>query len=202
MDEGYLDVTRHGKTRDNGLEILNRPDDHLIAEGIAQASELAHRLMNIKRSYDLVYVSPMPRAQDTAQIIIAEMGIPGFETIEDLRERDFKALEGLPYSEIPNLNAEILRTPGGINYFISGFGAETFPDLKARAQRVLDKILGQDTRKRKLIVAHGDIGKMLYAAYYDLDWREVLLKFHFKNTDVVVLSRNFNPNDVYLFKES
>lgn len=31
---------------------------------------------------------------------------------------------------------------------------------------------------RILLVTHGDIGQMIYAAYYNLDWKDVLQLFH------------------------
>jgi len=38
-----------------------------------------------------------------------------------------------------------------------------------------------------LLVTHGDIGKMIYAAYHGIDWKIALNQFHFANTDVVKL---------------
>jgi broad specificity phosphatase PhoE len=68
-------------------------------------------------------------------------------------------------------------------------GAETFPEVLGRARRVLSRLAEECDNESVLLVSHGDIGKMLYAAYYDLDWKDVLALFHFGNSEVIELSR-------------
>jgi broad specificity phosphatase PhoE len=45
-----------------------------------------------------------------------------------------------------------------------------------------------NSNEHVLLVCHGDFGKMVYAAYYDEDWKSVLMDFHFGNSEVLVLS--------------
>ena len=44
-----------------------------------------------------------------------------------------------------------------------------------------------------------DIGKMIYAAYYGLDWLEVLKLFHFGNSELLELSETSGPGDTHVF---
>lgn len=88
-----------------------------------------------------------------------------------------------------------------MTYFLSPQDAETFPDLKLRASKLLTKladIYHQDDSI--LLVTHGDFGKMIYASYYDLDWENVLTDFHFGNSDLLLLSKDSPANDPHIFK--
>ena len=49
-------------------------------------------------------------------------------------------------------------------------------------------------------MTHGDFGKMVYAAYYDLDWLDVLKMFHFGNSDMLELSPNSRADDPHVHK--
>jgi hypothetical protein len=42
-------------------------------------------------------------------------------------------------------------------------------------------------------VTHGDFGKMLYAAFYNLDWQDVLRQFHFGNSELLLLAPDSPP---------
>ncbi|MEP7103583.1 MAG: histidine phosphatase family protein [Candidatus Dojkabacteria bacterium] len=201
MNEDTFHLTRHGETVNNLTKVLNTLEDPLTEFGKHQALELGVKLKESGFIYDVVLVSPLLRAQDTAKIITSELGIGSYETIADLREREFGNMAGVSYDEISKME-DILVTPGGITYFLSGENAETFQELFERAQRVLKDIQENYQGKKVLIVAHGDIGKMLYAAFYERDWKEVLQLFHFRNTDTIVLSKSFNYKDVFLFREA
>lgn len=198
--ETIIHVARHGQTEDNVKRELNHPDDILTPLGESQATELGIKLLNAGHSYDVVLVSPLIRAQQSAQLILKSMGSTDYTTMHDLRERDFDAMAGVPYDEIPKME-DILVTEGA-TYFLSGGDSETFQELLERARKALAEIKEIYFGKRVLIVAHGDIGKMLYAAYYERDLEETLKLFKFRNADVVVLADGSSYNDVYLFRES
>ena len=122
-----------------------------------------------------------------------------------LIERDFGAMTGVPIKEIVQRCApENLLKTETINYFLSAEGAEAFPDLLTRGKKAIDKI--QELYKEEkgetsvLLVTHGDLGKMLYAAYYNLDWVDVLKQFHFGNSEVLLLSEFSSPDEAHVFK--
>ena len=110
--------------------------------------------------------------------------------LPDLIERNFGVLTGKPISNINLLPKNLLLETEGVTYFLNAEGAENFPACYDRARRVLKQImLNHQSDENILLVAHGDIGKMLYAAANDIPWREALTHFHFKNTQVIPLSK-------------
>ena len=125
--------------------------------------------------------------------------------LDDLIERDFGIMAGLPTSCIPAICGEdkILKTDT-INYFLDPEGAETFPQLIDRAKRLFSRIdeLTKDLSPDAsiLLVTHGDFGKMLYAAFYDLPWEEVLRQFHFGNSEVLLLSKESSADKAHVFE--
>ena len=82
-------IVRHGQTNDNVIgRYGGRIDTPLNQKGIKQAYELHEKLKNDK--FDKVFVSPLQRAYQTADIICSN------EKIKDERiiERDNGKLEG------------------------------------------------------------------------------------------------------------
>ena len=157
-----------------------------------------------------IYSSPLIRALHTARIFadVLKNGASGegeVELLDDLIERDFGVMAGLPTSSIPAIcgDDKILKTDT-INYFLDPEGAETFPQLVDRAKRLLDHIetLTKDlpTDSSILLVTHGDFGKMLLAAYYDIPWEDVLRQFHFGNSEVLLLSKESSPDKAHVFE--
>lgn len=195
-------LARHGQDEDNALGLLNghrdRPLTHI---GIEQAKQLAENIKNIGLSFDKVYSSPLQRAYCTAEIITDTLGMNKPEKLDSLIERDFGVMTGKPIKEIESLpDSELLKTET-ITYFLSPDGAENFPQLLKRADKVLDWIKKTHGPNEKiLLVTHGDFGKMLYTAYYHLNWQDVLKMFHFGNSELLLLSEDSKPEETHVFK--
>ena len=125
------------------------------------------------------------------------MGHP--EKMELLIERDFGMMSGVPAREITaRCTPDILKTET-ITYFLSPEGAETFPQLIGRAKILLKIMLGKHQNQSILLVTHGDFGKMLYAAFYGLEWQEVLSAFHFGNSELLLLKKGEVPERRKIF---
>lgn len=194
-------VARHGQNEDNANGILNgHRDEPLTSKGIEQAEEVAAKIAQAGLSFDAVYCSPLVRAEHTAKIISSITNNPEPIIEPLLVERDFGVMTGVEQSKIEELCApEIIKTET-ITYFLNPEGAETFPDLIERADELLDKIDSTHKDSDILLVTHGDIGKMIYAAYYKLPWKEVLMMFHFGNSEVLLLSEDTEPGEAHLFQ--
>ena len=195
-------LTRHGQNEDNASGILNgRRDLPLTALGREQAHTLAAEIRESGIRFDAVYTSPLVRARETAEIITSAVpGLPSPLVWDDLIERDFGIMTGAPIASIVERCApDILRTDT-VTYFLSPSRAETFPDVLARATRALGAIEERHADGAVLLVGHGDIGKMLYAAYHSLPWEDVLRMFHFGNVDLVWLSRDIGHADAHVFR--
>lgn len=179
-------LVRHGQDTDNAAGILNgRRDTDLTELGREQAKKVAEKLRD--NNVQIVYASPLKRAYETARIIATELGIDGVTADEHLIEREFGILTGKPVSDIPKYTDKILPTDR-VNYFLEADGAEDFPTLLKRGKKILEEIKQRHPNENVLIVTHGDIGKMIRAAYHYWTWEQGLKKPYFDNTGVLELS--------------
>lgn len=193
-------LARHGQNDDNANGILNGHRDLPLTEtGIAQAYEVANKIKEAGLHFDAVLSSPLSRAFATAEIISETNDFVKPEVVPELIERDFGVMSGQEQSRIEELCApNIIRTET-VTYFLSPEGAETFPDLLERAKRLLDKLTATYKDGSILLVTHGDFGKMMYAHYYNLDWKDVLTLFHFGNSELLLLSPDSDAGEAHVF---
>jgi probable phosphoglycerate mutase len=193
-------LARHGQNEDNAQGILNgHRDKPLTALGFEQAKFLARHIKNVGLVFNKVYSSPLSRAYDTAYEITKILNLPDPEILPLLIERDFGVMSGEKLSDIEKLCAPDIIKTDTLCYFLNPEGAETFPELLIRANKLLDQIKVRHQDGNILLVGHGDFGKMIYAAYYKLDWREVLRLFHFGNTELIILSADTTSDEVHVF---
>lgn len=164
---------RHGLSEMNkqGLRsgLTNTPLTDEGRAGAKQAGKGAHNL-----SIDTIVASTLDRAFETAQIVASEINHPieNILTSPLLVERDFGALEGLPYT--PENDTDDVEN------------IETTEQIFARARQALDWVetLPGDTI---LIVAHGAIGRAIrHVANPDIPF---VGHSHFPNTEIVELTR-------------
>ena len=185
-------LCRHGQSTANSQGVLaGHTDSPLNEVGRQQAKELARLAKGANLSFDHIYTSPLSRALETAEIIAKITKSPAPEVMEDLIEREFGILTGRHYSEIEKFSTNILRT-GDIFYFLDGEGVETFPETLKRAQMTLHKIHQKHIAGNILLVAHGDIGMMLFAAFHKTPWKEALTHFHFGNSELLLLKEDLH----------
>lgn len=194
-------LTRHGQNRNNADGTLNgRSDEALTELGIQQAHQVAAKIEEAGLTFDKVYSSPLRRAFQTAQIISSHLGISGPIRLSDLTERELGVMTGQKICDIEKMCVPDIFKAGNLTYFLCAEGAETFPEMKERAKRLLDSIKSNDKDGSILLVTHSDIGKMLYSAFYDLDWKETLRLFHFGNSDLLLLAEDSRPEDTHVFQ--
>ena len=179
-------LVRHGQDMDNAAGILNgRRDMELTTLGREQAKEVAVKLRD--NNIQIIYASPLKRAYETARIIATELGIDEVIADEHLIEREFGILTGKPLSEITKYADKVLPVDG-VNYFLEVEGAEDFPALLERGRKILEEISQRHPNENVLIATHGDIGKMIRAAYHGWTWEQGLKTPYFTNTGVLELS--------------
>jgi probable phosphoglycerate mutase len=196
-------MARHGQDQDNANGILNgRRNTPLTQIGLGQAHALAESIKQSEITFDAVYASPLQRALVTAQTIAAIAGTPEPVVLEGLIERDFGVMSGQPTASIAERCAPDIIQAEIITYFLHPEGAETFPDLIARANLVLGELTKMHPDGSILLVTHGDFGKMIYAAFYKLPWEEELTKFHFGNSELLLLSEESSADQAHVFKQA
>ncbi len=195
-----LYIARHGQNVDNANGILNgHRDEPLTQKGIEQAEEVAEQIKKARLSFDWVYTSPLSRAKQTADIIAHRIHGPKPLIEPLLIERDFGVMTGIETSRVEELCAPNILKAELITYFLEPEGAETFPDLLDRAHTYLTKLKSTHIDGSVLLVTHGDFGKMIYASYYNLDWKRVLKQFHFGNSELLLLSPESHADQAHVF---
>jgi len=148
-------LARHGQTEWNAdRRFQGHTDISLSARGRAQAHALGRALRG--RRVSAAYVSPMRRAVETAEIALADAGIP-CTPIEALRELSLGAWEGCTVDEIRRQDgdpyAAWLRAP----LDCPPPGAEPLPAVRDRVVSALERIEDAHGDGDALIIAHGGV---------------------------------------------
>lgn len=140
-----IDIMRHGQTEWNKKTLIQGHIDNPLNEtGRNQAKEIGVKVFK-NDTYDIILVSPLIRAYETAQIISKYSPIKlEIITIPGLIERNFGVLEGQlvgveSYKRIFEESAE---------------GLEKQKDLEIRAKETLLNIGNKYPNKKILIVSH------------------------------------------------
>ncbi|MBP6855135.1 MAG: histidine phosphatase family protein [Candidatus Pacebacteria bacterium] len=195
-------IARHGENEDNAKGILNGHRDlPLTDKGYEQARILAGKIKETQINFDVVYSSPLERAYETGRVITRVLRLMNPVVHPLLIERDFGVMTGLKASQIEEVCGSRIIKGEHITYFLDPPEAETFPDLMVRAREFLDFLQEVHSENENiLLTCHGDIGKMIYAEFYGLDWEDVLVNFHFGNCDLLLLSKDSPKEDVHVFE--
>ena len=149
-----LYIMRHGRTDWNDRHKLQgRTDVPLNAEGRRAAEQAREEYRDVP--LDLCYCSPLLRAKETAQIVLAGRDVP---VIPDnrLREMSFGTLEGIEdyYSDPDSPVSTLFQRPEA--YTASAAGAESFENLFGRTGAFLREVIDPLMRQGRdvLIVGH------------------------------------------------
>jgi probable phosphoglycerate mutase len=179
-------IVQHGQDEDNASGILNgRRDMPLTELGREQAKIAGGKLKDNK--IDVIYCSPLQRTRQTAEIIAKEIGIDTVTTLADLVEREFGIITGKPVADIPKYAGDKVLQTEHVLYFLEVEGSETFPEVLDRAKRVLNWVQEKHPNENVLLATHGDLGKMIRAAFHGWTWEQGLMHSHLGNSEVLEL---------------
>jgi len=194
-------IARHGQDEDNAAGVLNGHRDTPLTEiGLEQAKIFADKIKEDDLGITKIYSSPLQRAYRTAEAVSDRLNISKPEKLELLIERDFGTMTGKPAKDIEKLCSPDIIKSDPITYFLCPEGAETFPQTLERAKKLLEWLKEKEHDGNILLVSHGDTGKMIYATFYGLDWKEVLTQFHFGNSEILLLSESSKPEERHVHK--
>lgn len=156
-----LYFVRHGKTEWNleGRYQGANGDSPLLKESYEEIAQLAKYLTAHGVQFAHAYVSPLPRAQKTAQYLIKQLGqvIPTTTTV-GMREFDLGRMEGMRFTDVEKKYPAELHAfrhaPG--DYDPTKIQGESFPALIERMQPVvLDAVKKAQPADNLLFVSHG-----------------------------------------------
>ena len=141
--------------------LQGRADSPLTARGVEQARRLGAWCRAARITWDRVYSSPLVRARDTAEIVLASgrSRSGGVRLCPELEEISVGRLEGLRWSE---LEVEF-RSRGMKSPLVSGdysdYGGESAADVQARVEAFVERAAGECAApdERVLLVAHGGL---------------------------------------------
>ena len=184
-------LTRHGQTNwnikhsnqtvNNSYTISSVTDDDFIDIndiGVKQANELAEKLKKIK--IDLIICSPLPRAKQTAEIIIKGRSIPILYD-KDISVREFGEYKGKTADIDFDFTHGFWSYKANIQYKY----AENIRDFFKRVYAFLDRIKDQYSDKTILIVTHGSVTIPIYCYFKGVPEDDNLLKFVLNNCEIV-----------------
>ncbi|MGV2983901.1 histidine phosphatase family protein [Microbacterium sp. AGC85] len=169
-------MVRHGQTRWN-LEgrLHGQLDSGLTAEGIAQASAVAERLVPL--GVRTVCSSPLGRALRTAVIIAERLGADLIE-VPELSELHMGAMAGMTRAEIEEAfpGARAARAENRYGWAFPG-GGESYAIARGRARKALSTC-GWEAEGTPVLVTHEMIGRMLRAELRGLNAAQALALRH------------------------
>jgi broad specificity phosphatase PhoE len=190
-------LMRHGQSVGNAAGVHQGQSDFpLNNTGIRQSQALACRWQSEGMTFDCIITSPLRRAQQTAEIIAATLGL-SLEIDPDWMERDNGLLAGLRPDQVEERQ---LRPPFIHPYQRIGETGESQWELYLRAGRAVQCLLHRPPG-RYLVVSHG--GSLNHALYAILGIVPGANfhgpRFQFRNTAFATLS--YNPErHIWLFE--
>lgn len=177
---------RHGQADNNINRTLvgRHIESHLTSQGRQQVTDTARQLKSIP--IEKVYVSPVIRAVETAQIVCETLGMD-YEVDERLYEIELGKLVGMNYEEVTTKYGDLfLRFYAEHDPVLDSFGVEPFAVVKQRVKSLLDDALKKHEDSNVLMVTHLDPIKAALATLLDLK-PEALYRWHIRNASLTVL---------------
>lgn len=168
---------RHGETALNAARVMQPADTPLSDRGQAQARAAAQRIAALRPV--AILASDLPRAHQTARALADCTGLP-VHTDERLRERNFGALRGRPWSTLEFDPTEMLDAPDG-GESMAQFHARTAEAwaLAIARRAELDGLL--------VVVSHGLLIRAALAHHAHWPGGEVRLPHRLANTSVSIV---------------
>jgi len=145
-------VMRHGEAKSNAEQFIDAgtmTDNRLTQKGKEQVRAAVESLK--KEEINLIVVSPILRAKETAQIVLTELGLPDSALMHDerLREVGFGEKSGMPIKEW-----EVLFTSIADKFDRMPAGVEDYNSIHKRVGEFLFDIERRYKGKNILIVTH------------------------------------------------
>jgi 2,3-bisphosphoglycerate-dependent phosphoglycerate mutase len=177
---------RHGEADNNVKRILvgRNLESHLTSQGKLQVEGTAKYLKEV--SIDKVYVSPVTRAVETAEITCNLLGLE-YQIDERLFEIELGKLVGMNYEEILDKHENLfLKFYSGDQQTLENFGVESFSMVKERIKHILDEVIEIYPDKNVLFITHLDPIKAAISLLLDLQ-AEALFRWHIRNASLTIL---------------
>ncbi|MBI5136339.1 MAG: histidine phosphatase family protein [Nitrospirae bacterium] len=156
-----LFVTRHGQTDANlAKRVQGQGDAPLNATGLAQAHELAEWFR--RHPVDRVVSSDLPRARQTAEVLVAALGVPASYHPE-LRARRMGSYEDKTHAEIEAADPASFQRLKHDPAFAPPDGGESTTQLMERMVPLVRRVAETHPGGRVVILSHHKVCQMIIA---------------------------------------
>ena len=169
----YID---QANSRDLELGLGVRDADVALTPRGKEQACATGRGLNRDGRFDVVYVSPYRRTQQTAELICAELKPrPRLVLEERIREKEFGIFEGLTKhgSQVRHPEEWARRAKIG-KYYYRPPGGESFPDVNLRVHSFLGTLIREHAGQEVLVVTHSVVVLCFRRLLERLDEQEVL----------------------------
>lgn len=147
-----LYLVRHGITSANKENrFAGRTSEELIAEGIAQMSEVGKRLCN--KNIAAVYCGPAKRTKQSAEILGSLLKVP-IISLDELAEIEIPHWDGLTKDEIREKYGSQYPTWLSAPQIFNLPGCETLAQVQKRAIKGVNRILSEMRGQNAALVSH------------------------------------------------
>ncbi|QND44529.1 2,3-bisphosphoglycerate-dependent phosphoglycerate mutase (plasmid) [Rhizobium lusitanum] len=186
---GKLALVRHGQSEGNARNVFTGWSDlPLIAVGIKEAHAVAQQLTVLGFTFDLVYCSALQRAQETAAIIVQDLGLHVDAVLDvSLNERDYGELTGMNKQQAAERFGADQIALWRRSYLDRPPGGESLKDCRDRVDPFFDRTIKPqlDAGRNVLVVAHGNSLRALVMSIENLSPEEIQ-KFEIATGEIVI----------------
>lgn len=169
MNSPKLVLIRHGVTVDNASgRLMGRNDAPLTPETKREATALGQstELQSILEATPVIWASPLPRAFDTAKLIVGNRDIT-VRKVDALVERDFGVYNGRMLDELWQSGDQDWRRAEG-EHSVRPERGESLADVESRAFRFIVNLhTTESTDKTIMLVGHSTVWRLVSAALHD-----------------------------------
>ena len=149
-------LVRHGETSWNARGLCQGTADvPLNDRGRAEAARLRERLAGVR--FDAAYTSPLGRARETAEALLAQSGLRAARWAA-FAELSYGEWQGMPEAEWPGAAGERWRRDPWSMAFPGG---ESLDDVHRRAAPAWDRLVAAHPGETVLLAAHGHLNRVL-----------------------------------------
>lgn len=176
-----LVLVRHGQSEWNKLNLFTGwRDVGLTEQGVAEAIRAGRLLKASNMTFDIAYTSALSRAQRTLDLMLAELGQVGLETVRDqaLNERDYGDLSGLNKDEAKKRWGDEQVHKWRRSYDVQPPGGESLKDTAARVLPFYKARIWPDVAagKNVIVAAHGNSIRALIMHLEQLSEQQIIAR--------------------------
>ena len=156
-----LCIARHGETDWNAEgKLQGWLDVPINARGREQSRQLAAGFA--ESGFSHVHGSSLVRASETAAMIARALGLPPPLCHDDLRERNFGVIQGIPKAELAEFNPVLYQQIASRNPACDFEQGETMDEFADRVLGALRRIAGHLPGSRAVVITHGWCMDVIY----------------------------------------